>query len=638
MANAGRYQSHIDGLRAIAVIAVIANHLNPAWMPAGYLGVDMFFVISGYVISISLWEKSHWKLGDFLLDFYRRRARRLVPALAFMVLVAGTFVCLLVPEPMENLKTGVAALFGISNFVLYARASDYFATAIQANIFAHTWSLGVEEQFYLIYPLVFWLAMRCKDRQRAVLILVGGLSATSLLAFLWLYGSDPGKMYFLSPLRFWEMGAGALAFFIEKHTGITSRARWISPSAGVATIALVYLLFSPFKHATLMVVMVVILAAWVVVTAKINLILAGLLNTRLIQRIGLASYSLYLWHWVFIVLARWTFGLSAWTSLYVLLATFIFAEISYRFVESPFRHSRNLSPLIAGLSMNALVALTLVLGAPYFKPVFLKLEGEVLQSPQAFLDKEGFEFKETCIVDGEKRLLKNDTFEKCTLKPISSHLPTIWLMGDSHAGHLQAMLWDLHEETGVGVHLIETPGKYFPLVGGEFEPREKIFQRVKAAMRPHDIFMVSRIYLERYGDGVADDLDYWVEEVEELAEELNEKGVNLVVSGPPPIFNFEYKSSCASVLFPKDNCSVPREQLANRVNKVEEVLSQSAQEHPNMYVFSSFSFICPPNQKWCSPVDGDMFMYRDKDHLNVYGASKLTAGFEDFLAKKRLLP
>ena len=156
--RAAPYRPEIDGLRAVAILAVLLNHLGPAVLPGGYLGVDVFFVISGFVITASLASRPAASLSDLLLGFYARRIRRLLPALLLFVLVAATALCLVNPDPGLMLGVGWRSLFGVSNLILHKLAVEYFRPAIGLNPFAHTWSLGVEEQFYLLFPLLVWLS------------------------------------------------------------------------------------------------------------------------------------------------------------------------------------------------------------------------------------------------------------------------------------------------------------------------------------------------------------------------------------------------------------------------------------------------------------------------------------------------
>ena len=139
------------------MVAVIVNHFNTSVLPSGHLGVDIFFVISGYVITASLADRQSRGLVDFLLQFYARRIKRLAPALIACVVLTGIMICLLDYTPGNSLATGLASLFGLSNIHLFREATDYFALSTEFNVFTQTWSLGVEEQFYLIFPALLWV-------------------------------------------------------------------------------------------------------------------------------------------------------------------------------------------------------------------------------------------------------------------------------------------------------------------------------------------------------------------------------------------------------------------------------------------------------------------------------------------------
>ena len=142
--NQSRYRPEIDGLRAFAIIAVIINHFNKDILPGGYFGVDIFFVISGYVITSSLFRRPSKDFRDFISGFYERRIKRLVPALSVYILIASIAIALFNPEPEIQIGIGKRALFGFSNITLYDQSTDYFAQSTKLNVFTHTWSLGVE--------------------------------------------------------------------------------------------------------------------------------------------------------------------------------------------------------------------------------------------------------------------------------------------------------------------------------------------------------------------------------------------------------------------------------------------------------------------------------------------------------------
>jgi peptidoglycan/LPS O-acetylase OafA/YrhL len=167
-----RYFPFIDGLRAIAIAAVLAYHLDPRWLPGGFAGVDMFFVISGFVVSASVAGFETGSARAFAARFYARRVRRILPALLFCLLCTALLCVLFVPPAWLNegsARTGLFAMFGLANFELAGSGNDYFSPRVDFNPYTHTWSLGVEEQFYLLFPLLFLIWLRGARRVSAAI-------------------------------------------------------------------------------------------------------------------------------------------------------------------------------------------------------------------------------------------------------------------------------------------------------------------------------------------------------------------------------------------------------------------------------------------------------------------------------------
>jgi len=211
------YRLDIDGLRAVAVLAVIVNHFSSSILPAGNLGVDLFFVISGYVITASLSRAKSTSLKGFLASFYAKRAKRLLPALVACVIPSAILICLFNPWPQGDIKTGITALFGLSNIWLYLQDTNYFGQSAALNVFTQTWSLGVEEQFYLLFPFFVWfsglsqqLAARRGARNLALIIIP--LLLVSVVLFVVFARSNPAASFYLVSSRFWELAAGCLAY------------------------------------------------------------------------------------------------------------------------------------------------------------------------------------------------------------------------------------------------------------------------------------------------------------------------------------------------------------------------------------------------------------------------------------------
>jgi peptidoglycan/LPS O-acetylase OafA/YrhL len=310
LASPGKYRPEIDGLRAFAVVAVIINHFNKQLLPNGYLGVDIFFVISGYVITSSLAGRQSGNFLDFVKGFYERRIKRLLPALALFVLVTSALICLFNPDPSMSLEVGWRSLFGLSNINLYQTSTDYFAPSSELNPFTHTWSLGVEEQFYVVFPFLIWFSgfgRQTVKGARNLFYWVGGLTVISLLTYLYLYQFNQPAAYFLMPPRFWEMAAGCLLFIaFQKRATIEQKLERVPPLLVLGVMMAVMLRPMGTRTGT---ILIVLLTAVLIACLKKGTAGFRLFTSKRVVYIGLISYSLYLWHWSVLCISRWTIGI-----------------------------------------------------------------------------------------------------------------------------------------------------------------------------------------------------------------------------------------------------------------------------------------------------------------------------------------
>lgn len=632
------YRPDIDGLRAFAVLAVIVHHFNRDLLPSGFLGVDIFFVISGYVISGSLAAHGGANLSGFLRDFYVRRVKRILPALIACVLLTGVLVLAVDASPMSSLSTGGAALFGISNITLALEETDYFSRSTDLNAFAQTWSLGVEEQFYLVFPVLFWIGLRSRwagTRIYPVAMLL--LSAASLAAFVVGTNSPAAKLtYFSMPARFWELAAGALLYewMSSRKQGAVEAPLPLAPVFLGAALAL---LFAPRDQQALVTISVVGTTLGLMASVHPGGKTYSVLSHPAVVYVGNISYSLYLWHWSVLSLSRWVVGVHPWTVPFQILAIFGLSVLSYTLIERPLRHApwggMKWRTVGAGLAASGVCA-TLLLGLLVARNTLGIETLGARNIPAAFVALAGSDGSD-CVVDAKKRPLTADMFERCTVPPTAAGLPTIWTLGDSHAGHLRGLLRSLHKRTGVGVHLIETVDVAFPMTrGNEFEPRQRIYNEILNRLQPGDILLVSRLMLNRQGEHAPlPGLNRWVDDVGALAQQVAVRGAKVVVMGPPPMFGFDVINACV-LLSP---CEVNREQLAGHVDEVLGMLRPAAAAHDNLFVYDSFEVLCPPAQDVCSPKRNGLALFRDRDHLNAVGAAALADDFTSFLGKNRLL-
>ena len=358
------YIAEIDGLRAVAVIAVIINHANSDWLPGGFLGVDVFFVISGFLITLALerrWEKKAFI--SFILEFYARRAKRILPALIVYILTFSILISFFNQDPQASLRIGSHSLFGISNLSLHADRSDYFAPNESLNPFLQTWSLGVEEQFYFIYPFIFFFAFSIATTRRMAVLSASTiiLSAGSFALFFHLIGYSSSSLHYLPGFRFWEMGAGVIAFW-----GYKSRwsRRFSRKTISICTIALILTYigcFSSSEEMSRLTIAVIVSSTALFLSFRDKFsgrrdALSSALATRVMTRLGMISYSLYLWHWGIICIANWTIGITPYTLPLLIPGMLFTSYISYRFIEKPFRNIRSKSHVILTISFASLIS------------------------------------------------------------------------------------------------------------------------------------------------------------------------------------------------------------------------------------------------------------------------------------------
>jgi peptidoglycan/LPS O-acetylase OafA/YrhL len=389
------YRADIDGLRALAVTAVILYHFADDLLPSGFLGVDMFFVISGYVITASLCDRQPESLRRYLLDFYGRRIKRLLPALLTSVGVTCLAAFLLVPPMAVDWRTAVTALVGASNLFLLRQSVNYFASGTELGLFSHTWSLGVEDQFYVLFPLLLWFGGMATPgsarRRRRAFWLLGGISAlASWGLYTWLSETRELAAYYLMPARWWELSAGCLTFAVTRH-GVGSLRRFMPIVPTAAVLALLVVFHAPRDFQWLTTCIVVCLTSVIIATLQPGTFAYRALTWRPVVTVGLASYSLYLWHWSVLAISRWTIGVHVWTVPVQLAVIALCAAGSYRFVEVPLRHARwgktSWSPLLFGLAAVTAAAVGLVVvGRGPAATLYLGHADRVLQRLPAYAD------------------------------------------------------------------------------------------------------------------------------------------------------------------------------------------------------------------------------------------------------------
>ena len=400
VASKSYYRPDIDGLRALAVLSVLVYHVNPTGLPGGFLGVDVFFVISGYLISLMLFEEMERGRLDFP-DFYSRRIRRLLPALIVVLACTLLFGALaLFADEYERLgQHCLYAILFLLNFHLMSEAG-YFDVASEAKPLLHLWSLSVEEQFYLLWPVSLLAIFKMRLRPGWALGVLGAAS----FAFFWhMHQIGPDKLYFHSFSRFWELLLGAGLAYWHRQKGKYGSPFFIEEQGlrhVVSVLGVVALLWgliamnSAQSHTALATIVPVLGTVGLIASGQLA-IANRMLSARPLVIVGLMSYPLYLWHWPILSYLRITeSGAPAVWMLWCGAGfSFVLAALTYRFVEKPLQHFRDstkalwvLSSALVGL-LAVSVIITSTGGLParpsvaYVKGVAVQMKRGMEQSP-----------------------------------------------------------------------------------------------------------------------------------------------------------------------------------------------------------------------------------------------------------------
>ena len=358
------YRPEIDGLRAIAVLGVLVYHFNPAYLPGGFFGVDVFFVISGYLISnIVISQINDHKFS--LIEFFSRRAKRLFPAL-FIVLFATSIACwfTFTPHDFRDFGRSLVSVTTFSSNIFFGITWDYFAQWKVAPPLLHTWSLGVEEQFYLLFPALMLMLRACSPSAKFIVLSVAtGLSIAFMFA---------GKIYlptlnfYLLPSRAWELLVGCLlgGFVLTFDTVKTFRMlQRLLPFIGLVLVLVSFFLAPELGYVPGVATLIPVCGtALIICFASADGWVARMLSAKALVGVGLISYSLYLWHFPVLILTEYRFGWQSMSFLGSILSVvliFLLSILTYFFVEKPLRHSSLPARRVLLISSAFIVATTL---------------------------------------------------------------------------------------------------------------------------------------------------------------------------------------------------------------------------------------------------------------------------------------
>ncbi len=577
-----KYRTDIDGLRAVAILSVVGFHAFPDWIQGGFVGVDIFFVISGFLISTIIFE--NLEEGRFsYAEFYARRIKRIFPALILALLTS--FVLGWFTFPSEYFKLAGKHLFSgaafMSNFALL-RESGYFDASGEVDPFHHLWSLAVEEQFYILWPLLLGLVWK---RRWNFLLITLAVAASSFIFDVSTLGSD-AAVAFYSPLsRFWELMIGGVLAYLSLHKPhlLSQRPQWMSAAGGVLLV-LGFAFINPRSDFPGWLTLLPTLGAFLLMGAGPGAWLnRQLLSRKVLVWFGLISYPLYLWHWPLLVFVR-IHALgdpSLLERMWVVGVSIVLAWGTYQFVEKPVRWRWPGRPVVATLlvMLGALVVAGKLTdraeGYPQ-RAASLKVfrfhydSARDYRTGQCFLKAPGNDFS------------AHDFSDTCSGRAAENEKPLVLLWGDSFAASLYPGLKRQSEVQGFALAQYTASG-IPPIVGFDTDKRNGslaisafIFDKVKA-LKPHTVILAANwlLYDRRNSNWAQLDLD----KLHATIAAMKDMGVaHIVLVGQLPTYKID-QPMVANRIFVADAVDRTTKSLNPRSLAMNETMRQFAREN-----------------------------------------------------------
>ncbi|KAA1183595.1 acyltransferase [Rhizobium tropici] len=660
------YRRDIDGLRALAIIPVVLYHAGIPGFSGGFVGVDVFFVISGFLMASLI--SNEIAQGEFsLVRFYERRIRRIFPAL-FTVLIASSIAAWLLLMPTEfayfarSLKA--AALF--TSNIQFEKESGYFDIGAQMKPLLHTWSLAVEEQFYILFPLLLMAVTRFARRHAALIL--AGLLVVSFVASAWMLFQSQAEAFYLLQFRAWELLLGALLAL-----GVVSMPKRPEMRAGLAAAGVLFIAIAifGFNDKTLFpgpAALLPCLGAALVIHARDDRGVASrLLRSRPMVFVGLISYSLYLWHWPIIVFSREMTGreLSLPQGGVIVAASLAAAIISWRFIEQPFRGRGSLVkrvPLFAGAVAVVIVAIGLGDYVAHHGGVPDRLSADAQKVYASTYDQSRFSLP-PCFADSDRPGPSEADIRAgklCPLGPEGATKPSFLVWGDSHSGAMAPAIDAAAAQVGI-TGLLAAHASCPPLPGVQLTAHGDTERCGKFNAAVRDLIMsqhVPLVFLAAYWPKYVHDAEmpdegpYFdpsvpppledrsasiVQTLDSLLADLTRQGTRVVLISDVPEMGRYMPEAVAKAMMQgtSTNVAPPLDYIEKRQALPHAILSRLAAKY-GATIIDPLPAICGIVR--CDAVRNGLPLYKDADHLTATFATTLSPLYIPALSEVRPSP
>lgn len=626
------YRPDIDGLRSVAVISVILFHINPLLLPGGFVGVDIFFVISGYLISLHIFkdiESSKFTI----VEFYRRRVKRIMPAM-FVVVAFSIILAQFLYRPEDALDTassGLWSLFSMANvyFWLYQDTS-YFATASNIKPLLHLWSLGVEEQFYIVWPLVLLVLYKRIATPFFLALIVVTACISFILAEL-LFERSPSFVYYMLPTRAGELLLGAMAALLVLKYDLSHLPKTVLSYLGMVLIigSLVFL-HEDIVFPGFLAIPATLGTAFIILAGHIGPTLPGrFLTLKPMLWVGMISYSAYLWHWP--LLAFYRYGQAEMTLLagtVIFFLTLGLAWLSYRFVEQPARYTKKSAAQVflrqfayptAVLSAIAILAIQLQgYGSRWFSPEY---KSDLAQLKEDTRPAVNFDY-----VCHKQFLTEPDMTDPiCDLGLPENGKANAILWGDSNAAHFVGLTGAFSNQSEFRFKNLQV-GSCPPIYGDPlpFVPANR-YRDCKSSLEliwptilEHDVVILGGSWTSYYQRS-----NQFFDVFFNTINELVAQDKLVIVYGKVPV-NPNYDRLCLekALSFPYMNCNVEASPLRQDIIEVNERIRQFSAATDNVEFYDINEFLCSNGSCLVYDEAGKPY-YFDASHFSLSGSWNL---------------
>lgn len=628
------YRADIDGLRAVAVLAVILFHINKDLLPGGFIGVDVFFVISGYLISQNIIRDINANKFS-IAEFYRRRIKRIFPPLTVVLLVTiGLSQLILLPEDaLPVAKSGLWSTFSMANVYFWLfQDTSYFAVASNQLPLLHLWSLGIEEQFYIIWPFALLLFLRSKYKKHffAVFGLIGILSY--ILGEL-LFPQAPSFSYYMLPTRAGELLLGGiLAQFIIKKESLEIPKVVVSVISSLGLLMIIgslFLLSEDSVFPGIRALLPTLGAAALIISGYYgNAVPNRLLKLKPMSWIGLISYSAYLWHWPILAFYRYgNFKITLLSGTVIFFITLFIAWLSYAYVETPARNSKKTTKEIV-IHYFLVPSVVVILGSV----VAISLKGygtrwfseDYSTTRTAIHDqtRPAPAYDYVCQYSVTAEIKTNDP--NCVIGNSQNNPPKAILWGDSNAAHYIGILGTFANEAGFQFRNLEVGA--CPPVNADAtlfasptraqecnNSQELIFK----ALNEYQVIIISASWPAYLNQGK------FMDAVFQTVQSLADDGKLVILLGKAPVHP-DYDRLCQekAISFPGMTCEYPDKPLSTVILESNKKLQEFANQHQNVEYYDFNEFLCPNGH--CSTDDEHGYpLYYDQQHLSLDGSWRL---------------